>query len=351
MVPGILIRSYRGPDDDSALDAMPQPRGSVGLLRPGDRGWVAEVGGAVAGFARIDHWDEADGTRLYLLSGFVDPAFRGLGVGRTLLAHQEEEAAAHWHAFPGIGPALLGGNADQNHPDILALLLAAGYRSRFTLVDLARNLTHDQTGHPAGDLRGDPGGNLGSDLAGDRGGDPGSDPAGDRGGDPTGDPAGDTGGDPGRDLTGALEVALPAGLALRPVREQDQPHIHRTLRICFADAGHGQHTQSYRDYLDDVRDVELWLIAWDGDEVAAVLINERKADGSVDTPWVAVLPGWRRRGVARALLQRSLRLLADHGIKEATIRTVQENTNHTVTRYEQAGYRVTARHPRYAKPL
>lgn len=54
MVPGILTRSYRGSDDDAALEAMPQPGGLVALLRPGDRGWVAEVGGAVAGFARID---------------------------------------------------------------------------------------------------------------------------------------------------------------------------------------------------------------------------------------------------------------------------------------------------------
>jgi ribosomal protein S18 acetylase RimI-like enzyme len=85
--------------------------------------------------------------------------------------------------------------------------------------------------------------------------------------------------------------------------------------------------------------------------VAAVIINERRKDGSVDTPWVAVLPGWRRRGVARALLQRNLRQLADHGVPKAVIRTVQENTNHTVALYEEAGYRVTARHPRYGKPL
>ena len=71
----------------------------------------------------------------------------------------------------------------------------------------------------------------------------------------------------------------------------------------------------------------------------------------MDTPWVAVLPAWCRRGVARILLQRSLRRLAEHGVTTATIRTVQENTNHTVALYQEAGYRVTARHPRYAKPI
>ena len=287
----ILIRPYRGPNDDDVLRAMPQPEGRARPPRPDGLGWVAEMGGTVAGFGRIDHWDEADGTRLYLLTGCVDPAFQGQGIGRTLLAHQEEEAAAHWHAHPGTGPALLGGNAGPNQPVRTALLLAAGYRARFTLVDLAR------------------------------------------------DPA------------GAADAALPPGLTLRPVHENDHPHIYEALRICFADAGHGQEIQTYADYLDDVRDVDLWLVAWAGDEVAAVIINERRKDGSVDTPWVAVLPAWRRRGVARAMLQASLRRLAEHGVKRATIRTVQENTNQTVTLYEEAGYRVFARHPRYAKPL
>jgi mycothiol synthase len=284
----LVIRPYRGPDDDALLKAMPQPEG---LPRDGVWGRVAEVGGAVAGCSRVDHWDEDDGTRLYLLSGYVDPAFRRRGIGRALLAHQETQAAAHWHADRGAGPALLGGNADENHPETLALLLAAGYRARFTLVDLAR------------------------------------------------DPA------------GAPDSALPPGLTLRPVREQDHPGIHRTLQTCFADAGRGQHVPTYEEYLSGVRDVDLWLVAWDGDAIAAVLTNEREKDGSVDTPWVAVLPAWRRRGVARALLQRSLRLLAEHGVPKATIRTVQENTNRTVELYEQVGYRVTAHHPRYAKPL
>jgi mycothiol synthase len=287
----LVIRPYRKPDDDAALKAVRHPEGAVRLPRDGVWGRVAEVGGTVAGFSRVDHWEEADSTRLYLLSGCVDPAFRRRGVGRALLAHQEAQAAAHWHADPGAGPALLGGNADINRPDTLALLLAAGYRIRFTLVDLAR------------------------------------------------DPA------------GAAEVELPAGLAVRPVRESDHPRIHEVLQTCFAGSGHGQHAQTYADYLSDVRDFDLWLVAWDGDTIAAVLLNERGTDGSVDTPWVAVRPAWRRRGVARALLHRSLRLLADHGVTVATIRTVEENANRTVALYQEAGYRITARHPRYAKPL
>jgi mycothiol synthase len=289
-VDSLVIRPYRAPDH-AALKAIPQPDGHARQPRDGVWGRVAEVDGRVVGFSRVDHWQEADGTRLYLLSGCVDPAWRRRGIGRALLAHQEEQAAAHWRAQPGAGRALLGGNAGQNRPDAQALLAAAGYRVRFTLVDLAR------------------------------------------------DPA------------GATDVDLPAGLAVRPVRTSDHAHIYEALQTCFAGAGHGQHLLTYQDYLGGVRDIDLWLVAWSSDDIAAVLINEREKDGSVDTPWLAVLPAWRRRGVARALLQRSLRLLADHGVTTATIRTVEENANRTVALYEQAGYRVTTRHPRYAKPL
>ncbi len=283
----VVVRPCHEPGDEAAVRAVRAAaravEGDPGLARP--HGLVALVGDQVVGFSRMDWWDEADTTRLYLLSGCVHPQWRRRGIGRRLLAAQEEQAAAHWAAHPGDGPALLGGNAHE------ALLRRAGYRPRFTLVDLAR------------------------------------------------DPA------------GAADADLPAPLRLRPVEDHHHPPIFAVLRACFERSGLGQHRMAYAEYRTDVSDTDLWLVAWDGAEIAAVLINERRDDGSVDTQWLAVLPRWRRRGIAMALLQRSLRLLAEAGVRTATIRTVQENPDRTVALYERAGYRVTARHPRFAKPL
>jgi mycothiol synthase len=289
------LRAYRPADAGGAgavRDAARRVEDTVQL--PGDSplSLIAALDdGTVTGYSWVDWWDEADGTRLYLLAGCVHPAHRGAGIGRALLRRQEAQAAEHWRTHPGAGPVLLGGNAEESQPATRALLLAAGYRVRFTVVDLAR------------------------------------------------DPA------------GADDVALPDGLELRPVNAGHHPLIYAAVETCFAASGHGHHPRGYADYLRDVRDVDLWLVAWDGPDVAAVLVNERRPDGSVDTPWVAVLPAWRRRGVAQALLQRSLRLLAGAGVATAVIRTVHENPNHTVDLYERAGYRIVARHPRYAKPL
>ena len=250
---------------------------------------TVEADGTVAGSGRVEWWDEADGIRLYLLLGKIEPQWRRRGLGRTLLARLEEHAAAHWRGQPTGGEPLLGMNPDDEAT--LALAHEAGYRVRFTLVDLAR------------------------------------------------DPA------------GAADVPLPPGVTLRPVRDDQHPQIYAAIDTCFAESRLGQEVRDYAEYLGNVRDTDLWLVAWDGDEIAGLVVNEREPDGSVDSSWVAVLPRWRKRGLAAALLQHSLRLLAEHGVRTATIRTVQENPHRTVALYERAGYRVTTRTPRYAKPL
>ncbi|MGC5287541.1 GNAT family N-acetyltransferase [Micromonospora sp. DT231] len=60
-----------------------------------------------------------------------------------------------------------------------------------------------------------------------------------------------------------------------------------------------------------------------------------------------VAPAWRRRGIGTAML----RWLAEAGVSTARLSTVAENPNNSVRLYEKAGYRVTARQPRYRKPV
>jgi GNAT superfamily N-acetyltransferase len=292
----VTLRPYCTADDsalDAIRDAVRTTEGDVRLLRADQPlTLVAELDGAVAGYSWIDWWDEADGTRLYLLAGTVDPARRRRGVGRALLAGQERQAADHWQTQPGLGEGLLGTPADDDRPGLLALSRAAGYTVRFTLVDL----TCDPATAPAG-------------------------------------------------------PPLPSGLEIREVLPEHHPLIHTALLACFADAGFGQQGYDYDEYLDDSQDTSLWEIAWDGDRIAGLLIAERLADGTVDTPWVGVLPDWRRRRLAAALLGRSLQHLAAEGITQAHIRTVQQNANDTLTLYGRSGYRAIRHQPRYSKPL
>src|SRR6187551_2788768 len=54
---------------------------------------IAAVGDQVVGYTWTDWWTEVDGTRLYLLLGWVAPAWRRLGIGTSMLRWQEEQAA------------------------------------------------------------------------------------------------------------------------------------------------------------------------------------------------------------------------------------------------------------------
>ena len=310
----MVIRPYRGPADDPGLAEM---RAAAGWPERFDCLIAEDDDGAVAGCGWLDWWDEADGTRLYLLSGGIAPARRGRGLGRALLSQQEAEAAQLWERDPGSGPALLGANAGPDQPSALALLTAAGYRVRFTIVDLACDPAEAGKSPEATDPA--PGDNTAEAT----------------------DPA--EGGAPPAD-----EVA---GVRIRPVEENHHPAIYAAVTTCFADSRLGQVERTYAEYLEEAKNPDLWLVAWDDDGIAAVVINEVLGDGVVDTPWVAVLPRRRRQGLASALLRRNFALLATNGIREARIRTVQENPNKTVSLYERLGYRITGRLPRYAKPL
>ncbi|MEV4411679.1 GNAT family N-acetyltransferase [Catellatospora sp. NPDC049609] len=288
------LRAYERTDDE-ALDrvwrAARAVDGDVSLPGPGDlgaSGLVAVADGDVVGYSRLDRWTEADGTEMFLVTGCVDPAHRGRGHGTALLRRQEAQAVAIGGATP---QAMLGGNADEGHADAQELLRDNGYQVAFTLVRLRRPVT-------------------------------------------------------------AVPIPpLPDGLRLRPVRAEHHPAIHAAIDECFTGDRLGFVTVDYDEYLAGVSDTDLWVVAWDGDEVAGLVVNEREDDGVVDSPWVAVRPAYRRRGLASALLARSLASMREHGVTTACLRTVAENPHGTVSLYERAGYQVVQRLPRFRKPL
>lgn len=274
----------------------PDSRGEAGLER---FCLIGSVAGRAVAFTWMVQWAEADGTLMWLLLGGVDPAARGRGIGRALLAWQERAALAHAVEQHGRVPqhAVFGANADDDQPAARDLLLAAGYRVAFTVVSMALTC----------------------------------------------------------DAVSSVQAPLPDGLADRPVEAQMHPCIHAAIEEAFAQSRRGHVPRSFEEYLRDVetrrQDPRLWCVAWDGDEVAGVVIAERVSEDEADLPWVAVRAGWRRRGLAQAMLRTVIARCAADAVHTVRISTVQENENQTVRLYEQVGFRVTQRHPRYRKPM
>ena len=89
----------------------------------------------------------------------------------------------------------------------------------------------------------------------------------------------------------------------------------------------------------------LWVVAWDGDEVAGVVQTwiwpEENERLGVKRGWlehISVRRPWRRRGLGRALTAESLRRLRDAGMDDAMLGVDSENPTGALGLYEGLGF-------------
>jgi ribosomal protein S18 acetylase RimI-like enzyme len=69
------------------------------------------------------------------------------------------------------------------------------------------------------------------------------------------------------------------------------------------------------------------------------------------TEGISVRRPWRRRGLARALIVRSLRDQRDRGMTESALGVDSENISGATRVYEDCGFRPVRRYGIYRKPL
>jgi ribosomal protein S18 acetylase RimI-like enzyme len=109
---------------------------------------------------------------------------------------------------------------------------------------------------------------------------------------------------------------------------------------------------------DPRRDLGLWVIAWQGDEIAGIVLNridrETNTQLGLQRGWVSsvgVRRPWRRRGLARAMVAQSLRVLRDAGMTTAGLGVDAQNGTGALVVYESVGFAVAATERVYRKPL
>jgi mycothiol synthase len=168
------------------------------------------------------------------------------------------------------------------------------------------------------------------------------------------------------DLENVPDLALPDGIEVRPV-QPDQPEHLRAIWEAEVEAfrdhwGFSEvEEEDYRRWQDYPNfQPHLWQVAWDEgkDQVAGMIRNfisdeenQRYGRQRGYTEWISVRRPWRRRGVARALLARSLRMHKDLGMSQAALSVDSQNPGGALQLYESMGFRVVTRTPTYRKPL
>ena len=165
-----------------------------------------------------------------------------------------------------------------------------------------------------------------------------------------------------RFVTGVLPAhPLPAGLVLRPVAERDHRAIFDADVEAFQD--HWGHTPGLAsDFAARFNGPEintsLWCVAWDGDQVAGVVMNaiaeEENEQLGVRRGWldrVSVRRPWRGIGLGKALCAASLAVLHQHGMDEAWLGVDAANPTGALRLYEGLGFGVARRWQAYGRPL
>ncbi len=149
------------------------------------------------------------------------------------------------------------------------------------------------------------------------------------------------------------DVPLPEPFEVHAIDPGDRA-MHRAVweasARAFADTeGEQAPTEAQYDaFLNDPSfSPELWQVAFDGQRIAGQILNYLDAvepDGSRIgwTEGISVQPEYRRRGLARALLARSIRRVAAAGATCAGLGVDLRNPNHAVDLYESMGYRIVS---------
>lgn len=264
---------------------------------------VAEVDGEMVGYGWTFWVDTTDGGRDYITRGHVHPAWRRRGVGTAILEHNEARLRAVAAAHDTDRPQRLGSGGDERRPGAIALLTGHGYVPVRWFFEMLRPTLDDVEVPP-----------------------------------------------------------LPDGLELRGVSDRAG---YRRLFDADAEAfldhwgGFDASDETFQEWLDrPVFDPSLFVIAWDGDEIAGGVINEidehenevlHRKRGLLAS--VFVRRPWRRRGLAAALVARSLVVLRERGMTSAWLGVDADNPTGALGVYERAGFGVHSRGQAYRKPL
>lgn len=154
---------------------------------------------------------------------------------------------------------------------------------------------------------------------------------------------------------------MPAGLKVRPALPEHTRTIWDASQEAFRDHwGFIPATEEeYQSWLESPEFApSLWQVGWDGDQVAGMVLNFVNAEENREygrkrgyTEGISVRRPWRRRGLARALLTRSLRMFRDMGMQEAALGVDRQNLSGALRLYESVGFRKVKQMAFYRKSL
>ncbi len=318
-IPGLVFRRFRGETDypkmaaviegSKVVDQIERVMSAEEIARnyrylkncdPYQDMLFAEIEGQVIGYSRVTWYTTVEGYRIYQHFGFLLPAWRRKGIGRAMLRYNQRRLRQIAAGQPGDEPRFFESFAADSEVAATALLLSEGYTAVRHFYQMVRPNLED-----------------------------------------------------------IPEAAMPPGLEVRPVLPEHYRPIWEASLEAFQDHwGYSAESEpSLEEWLDDPNfDPTLWRVAWDGDQVAGMVLsyidareNEEYQRKRGYTENICVRRPWRRRGLARALLVQSLWAIKERGMEEAALSVDTENVSGALRLYESVGFRPVKRETLYRK--
>jgi mycothiol synthase len=331
-IPGLSFRRFRGESDYPKIaDVFTRSREADGLeavmsaedaarfysnmknFDPYQDFLIVEVGRGsrrqMVGYGRADWQDEGnnDGSgtvRIYAFKYYLAPEWRGKGIERPMLLYYEKHLGEIARSHDFAGSRFLQSFVSDRYPAYIEALESEGYEAVRYDYAMVRP-----------------------------------------------------------DLENVPDLPLPEGIEVRPVQPEHLRAIWEAEVEAFRDHwGFSEvEEEDYPRWLDYPNfQPHLWQVAWDAEagQVAGMIRNyiseeenQRYGRQRGYTEWISVRRPWRRRGLARALLARSLRMHRDLGMTQAALSVDSQNPGGALQLYESMGFRVVTRTPTYRKPL
>jgi mycothiol synthase len=141
------------------------------------------------------------------------------------------------------------------------------------------------------------------------------------------------------------DAAFPGSLDVRTYDDSDEVALRSAMNEAFATDPffHQPDAAHFREHYLRARgfDASLWLLAWDGNELAGFVLAYPEHIGE-DIGYIhslGVRPAWRGRGLGEALLRRAFSQLYERGIRACRLGVDASNETGAARLYERVGMR------------
>lgn len=163
------------------------------------------------------------------------------------------------------------------------------------------------------------------------------------------------------DLENIPDLPLPEGIEVRPAKPDHYRQIWEASKEIFSDEwGEPEWQEEWYDrWLNQpIFQTELWQIAWCGDEVAGMVQSYINAaeNKAFNRKWgytenIGIRRPYRKKGLAKALIARSLQAIKAKEMEQAVLGVDAENSSGALHLYKSMGFEEYQRWVTYRKLL